>query len=140
MHVVPENGPSQFHKARAVDERMGRRLRGFRLLNSLSQEQLSDLLGITCDQLRDYEDGVSRIGASCLIRISKVMNVPLRQLYGSIDRGFDPLQSRSETSEMSDAVELFKAFRLIANPVARRVLIEMAGVLSAVPLMSPQAR
>jgi transcriptional regulator with XRE-family HTH domain len=131
MHDVLVDSRSRFQTIRAVDKRIGERLRTVRLLKDMSQEHLSDLLGIAHGQVQKYEDGSKRISASRLIRISHVMEIPLHQLIGTeID---DPESNRTALDNplaVSEAVELLKAFRVVTNPLARRILIDMAGILS----------
>jgi transcriptional regulator with XRE-family HTH domain len=97
----------------------------------MSQERLADLLGIAHGQVQKYEVGSDRISASRLIRISHVMNIPVSQLIGTEINDLGSDRTASDTPlAVSQAVELLRAFRVVMNPLARRILIDMAAILS----------
>ncbi len=60
-----------------IDTHVGARVRMRRLRLGLSQEELADALGVTCQQLRHYENGTDRIGAVRLYHAAHALQVPL---------------------------------------------------------------
>ena len=60
-----------------VDVHVGGRLRDRRTLLGLSQGEIGARLGLSFQQIQKYERGTSRIGASRLYRLSKVLGVPV---------------------------------------------------------------
>ena len=48
-----------------------------RKMLSMSQTKLADALGLTFQQVQKYEKGTNRIGASRLLQISRVLQVPV---------------------------------------------------------------
>src|SRR5438128_11661662 len=60
-----------------VDIRVGARLRLRRNMLGLSQEKLGEAIGLTFQQVQKYERGASRIGASRLYELSRVLDVPI---------------------------------------------------------------
>ncbi len=55
----------------SIDIHVGSRIRLRRVMLGLSQEKLSDGLGITFQQVQKYEKGTNRVGASRLQRLSE---------------------------------------------------------------------
>lgn len=64
-----------------IDTHIGARMRMRRLLLGMSQEELADELGVTCQQLQHYENGTERIGADRLYHVALALQVPLRFLF-----------------------------------------------------------
>jgi transcriptional regulator with XRE-family HTH domain len=60
-----------------IDTHIGARVRMRRLLLDMSEEELADALGVTCQQLQHYEDGAERIGADRLYHVAHALQVPL---------------------------------------------------------------
>jgi transcriptional regulator with XRE-family HTH domain len=60
----------------AIDKQVGVRVRIRRLMLDMSQEDLADALGVTCQQLQQYENGTDRIGAARLYHVADALQVP----------------------------------------------------------------
>lgn len=60
-----------------IDTHIGARMRMRRLLLGMSQEELADELGVTCQQVQQYENGTDGIGAGRLYHIAHALQVPL---------------------------------------------------------------
>jgi transcriptional regulator with XRE-family HTH domain len=56
-----------------VDVHVGSRVRLRRISAGISEEELRAALGVTAEQLRAYESGATRIGASLLYDVSKLL-------------------------------------------------------------------
>jgi ribosome-binding protein aMBF1 (putative translation factor) len=54
---------------------IGRRLRARRTSRGISERELSEKLGIDHNDLRAYERGETRVNASLLLRIAKILDV-----------------------------------------------------------------
>lgn len=63
-----------------VDVEVGRRVRDARKERSLSQSALAEQIGVKYQQIQRYENGVNRISASRLLRISQALGLPLSAL------------------------------------------------------------
>lgn len=66
-----------------IDQKIGARIREFRLLRSMSQGALAEKLGITFQQLQKYEKGTNRVSASALILICKELGITPNHILGS---------------------------------------------------------
>lgn len=60
-----------------TDAHVGARVRMRRMMLAMSQEKLSDALGLTFQQVQKYEKGTNRIGASRLQHIAQILQVPV---------------------------------------------------------------
>ena len=56
-----------------VDVHVGSRVRLRRISAGISEEELRAALGVTTEQMRAYESGATRIGASLLYDVSKLL-------------------------------------------------------------------
>ena len=59
-----------------VDVHVGSRVRSRRISAGISEEELGAALGATAEQMRAYESGATRIGASLLYDVSKLLECP----------------------------------------------------------------
>lgn len=62
-------------RATELDVYVGKRLREFRVMRDMTQEELADKEGITFQQVQKYENGTNRIAASRLYSFSKILEV-----------------------------------------------------------------
>jgi transcriptional regulator with XRE-family HTH domain len=56
-----------------VDVHVGRRIRLRRISAGISEEELRAALGVTTEQMRAFESGATRIGASLLYDVSNLL-------------------------------------------------------------------
>ena len=68
-------------KANAVDLLVGMRLRLRRSMLGLDVEGLARLIGVTMQQVEDFEAGAERIGASTLFILASKLEVPITWFY-----------------------------------------------------------
>ncbi len=64
-----------------IDEYIGSRIREGRLSLNMSQEQLAQALGVSSQQIQNYEKGVNGVSAVCLFDISKLLNISLSSMF-----------------------------------------------------------
>ena len=64
-----------------VDEYIGARIRQGRVALGLSQEQLAKALGISFQQIQNYEKGANGVSAVRLFDICKILNVSLVSMF-----------------------------------------------------------
>ena len=64
-----------------VDEHIGARIREARLALGLSQDQLARALGVTFQQIQNYEKGANGVSAVRLFDICKILNVSLASMF-----------------------------------------------------------
>lgn len=64
-----------------IDEYVGARIREGRLALNLSQEQLARALGVSFQQIQNYEKGANGVSAVRLFDICKILNVSLASMF-----------------------------------------------------------
>jgi transcriptional regulator with XRE-family HTH domain len=108
----------------------------------LSQEKLGEAIGLTFQQVQKYERGANRIGASRLMELSEVLDVPVSFFYDDTDPVRAPaipagLVENQQEALASDPMrkretqELVDAYYTIEDAVLRRRLFDLAKGLAA---------
>ena len=64
-----------------IDEYIGARIREGRVALGLSQEQLARALGVSFQQIQNYEKGANGVSAVRLFDICKILNVSLASMF-----------------------------------------------------------
>lgn len=122
----------------STDKYIGNRVRMRRLELRMSQVDLADRLGITFQQVQKYENGVNRISASRLQRISQVLDVPIYFFFEGAGESSQNQQKRGQRASASqvtdflatpDAHALMRAFMRIKDPKLRRWVVRTVRAL-----------
>src|SRR6476620_2789640 len=117
-------------KPNPIDVHVGSRVRLRRNMLGMSQERLGEAIGLTFQQVQQYERGANRIGASRLHELSQVLNVPVSFFFDDTDPvrapamggftepsietfGSDPLRKQ-------EMIELVRAYLAIENATVRQ--------------------
>jgi transcriptional regulator with XRE-family HTH domain len=125
--------------ANAVDAHVGSRVRLRRNILGLSQTGLGDALGLSFQQVQKYERGTNRIGASRLLEMARVLDVPVAFFFDEIEPGLapgipksgaDPLPAEDPFRE-PEIIELVTAYYRLPDDKIRRCLFELARALAA---------
>jgi transcriptional regulator with XRE-family HTH domain len=121
-----------------IDVHVGSRVRLRRNMLGLSQEKLADAIGLTFQQVQKYERGTNRVGASRLLELSRVLDVPVSFFYDHTDPVRAPaIPSTTEPEPSSDPLNtpettiLIDHFYRIKDGVVRQRLIALARALVA---------
>ncbi len=69
-----------------IDILVGQKIKHRRLLKGLTQQKISDVLGITFQQLQKYEKGTNRVSASRLYHMAKILECPIGYFFEETDR------------------------------------------------------
>lgn len=105
--------------ATSVDEEIGRRIRLRRLDLEMSQENLADKLGVTFQQVQKYEKGVNRVAAATLMRIAKILDLPIAAFFPKETADAKSLADTPEDTELQLVVASL-------SERSRRLLLETA--------------
>jgi len=81
---------------KCVDNHVGMKLRLLRLSHGMSQQMLSEKIGVTFQQLQKYEKGMNRISAGRLYFLAKVLGVSVDHFFLGLP-GYDVNESSSFT-------------------------------------------
>ena len=121
----------QTDRAAEIDRHVGARIRERRVLLGLTQQQLADLIGVTCQQAHKYVRGINRVSAGCLFQIAEVLGVPIDYFYegaGSGAPAHRPLHARARLT-----LDLARAFGAIADPRLQEALSVLTRSLAGPP-------
>jgi len=122
--------------AKAIDKKIGQRVRSRRLEINMSQERLADLLGVTFQQVQKYEKGINRIAASRLHDIAAALDLPVARFFEGLSSGraggvAEPARAYAEdvlaTPEGAQLVALFASIKSLK---VRRRVIELVRALA----------
>ncbi len=110
----------------------------------MTQTSLGDVLGVSSQQMRMYEKGTNRMGASRLFDLSRVLEVPVEFFFEEMPAevaASSPAQRRGrakappsyEPDPMTkrETLELVRAYYKITDPLIRKRLREMAKAVGA---------
>jgi transcriptional regulator with XRE-family HTH domain len=64
-------------KKMLTNEEIGDRLREFRKRRGLTQEQLAEKIGVTFQQIQQYENGSSRLNSDRLQQVAIALEIPI---------------------------------------------------------------
>jgi len=109
---------------------------------SLSQEKLGEAIGLTFQQVQKYERGANRIGASRLMELSRVLDVPVSFFFDETDpvrapaipMGFEETPQEgfdSDPMRKRETQDLVGAYYEIEDAAVRRRLFDLAKALAA---------
>jgi len=104
----------------------------------LTQERLGSALGLTFQQVQKYERGGNRIGASRLLELARVLDVPVTFFFDDVDpvrapaipKGLAPERAEADDLQREETVDLVAAYFEILDTKLRRRLFELAKALS----------
>ena len=122
-----------------IDELVGQRIRWRRKELKWTQEQLSEKLGLTFQQVQKYEKGVNRISAGRLYELASVLDVEIGYFFeGAKEYLSLPQQFQEDAAEAAplpqfdhEAMDLVSHFQQIRNEELRKALlatVKAAGV------------
>jgi transcriptional regulator with XRE-family HTH domain len=118
-----------------VDIHLGSRMRMRRSEMGMSQQALGSQLGLTFQQIQNYEKGASRIGASRLQQIARILKVPAGWFFEGAPGGQagDASTTRRflEFFSTRDGRTLIISFSKIRDARLRRSILELVQRLAA---------
>ena len=127
------------NKPDPVDVHVGARLRDRRTLLGLSQGEIGARLGLSWQQIQKYERGTSRIGASRLYRLSKMLGVPISYFFEDMPMEALAASRHRATVLADDAIPTPREVRMLvrayaclpAAPVRRHIIDLIKAVAGA---------
>jgi transcriptional regulator with XRE-family HTH domain len=142
------SGAASPRKPTAVDKHVGKRLRLLRQMRELSLERLAEIVEVAPQQIQKYEVGETRISASRMFELSRVLSVPLSWFYADLKTSTETaaLNGRAENSEPAtrpDApdpsqLDLLVTYFELLTPEMREKLIDIARIMSEVTGKRPR--
>ncbi len=129
------------------DAHVGSRVRLRRTLLGMTQERLGEVIGVTAEQVRGYEQGLGRVGLSRLRALAEVFGVPVGFFHDNQPHGDGAFALAPErdtrtgvadaqdgfgddTSSQREIRDLLRAYNRIAEPARRRQALELVRSLA----------
>ena len=99
----------------------------------MSQTEVANALGVTFQQVRKYERGTNRVGASRLYDLSRILNVPVQIFFEGLENQADTLRGDAENVVhliKPETIELVEAYYKVDNPHVRRQILSTIRSIS----------
>ena len=97
----------------------------------MSQAKLGDALGVTFEQVQQYEKGVTRIGSGRLFKIAELLECNVVDFFESADGGRTAANKTfAKFLATEEGVALIEAMVKIKNQALRRAVIDLAEKLA----------
>jgi transcriptional regulator with XRE-family HTH domain len=141
-------------KPTAVDKHVGKRLRLLRQMRELSLERLAEIVEVAPQQIQKYEIGETRISASRIFDLARVLSVPLSWFYADLksaastetaahDDRAEQLSERPPSITKPDASDpsqgdLLATYYELLPPEMREKLVDIARILSEAAVKRPR--
>jgi len=110
----------------------GRRIKLRRLSAGWSQTELGEKVGVTFQQVQKYERGQTRVGASRLTQIAKVLNVPVADFFETAkpaSKRDSFAQSPLDLLSQPLALKLLQLFSEITDRDMRQTIVQLVEII-----------
>jgi len=112
-------------RAGPIDVTVGALVRSRRVSVEMTQKALAAQLGARLQQIQRYESGVSRIGASRLHAIARILGVPVSFFFDDLGATAVPGDAAADGLVTPEAIQLSQAFLRIDDARFRRHLVDL---------------
>ncbi len=106
------------------NRRIGQIIREARKARGLSQMKLSELVGVSYQQVQKYEKGSDNISVERLKQIAKAVNVPITLFFPASAERVAETQATYRIAP-EDEVMLLRLYRRIKSRKAKKAVIEL---------------
>jgi len=107
-------------KRHPVDVHVGERVKQRRKLLGMTQTDLGDALDLTFQQVQKYERGANRIGASRLLAIARVLDVPIEYFFEDMPPEIVAISAAANGRSKAKKLPSFAP-----DPMAKRETLEL---------------
>src|SRR3989338_4320977 len=123
-----------------IDRDIGSRIRKVRIALGMSQMKLSEIVGVSFQQIQKYESGANKVSIEKLRKISEALNVPIGYFIGGGEKKGRKKEIAGKKGEKygeidfeelsSEEIELLLKFRTIKNNnVKEGIKLLISGVV-----------
>ncbi|MCG7394246.1 helix-turn-helix transcriptional regulator [Microvirga sp. ACRRW] len=116
-----------------IDRQIGNKIRARRIALNISQEKLSDSLGLTFQQVQKYEKGTNRVSASRLLEISQILKVDIDYFFAGLvsDANFDSGEDKElgRVISTTEGVRLIRAFAQVEDIQIQRKIVDLVEMI-----------
>jgi transcriptional regulator with XRE-family HTH domain len=128
-------------RADHVDQLVSRRLKMRRMMLGLSQQDLSNSVSVSIQQIQKYEKATNRISSGKLHAFANFLKVPVNYFFEQSDENgktihgifaedetkYDSTDPNAVTEK--EIVSLIKSFSEVKNPQSRKKIIELVKTM-----------
>ncbi len=107
----------------------GQLIKEFRKAKGLTQIRLSELVGVSYQQIQKYESGIDNISVERLKQIAKALNVPITQFFRT-DREMVAEAPAPYGRISDDEQALLQLFRGIKDKKVKKAIFELLKSLT----------
>lgn len=130
----------RFDPTNPIDNHIGHRIQLRRAMLGMSQKDLGDKCGVSCQQIQKYESATNRISASRLFQVGLAMETPVSFFFCGLP-GNLPAETKStrshrvndqdETDPMgkSETLKLINLYWKLANDKQRATIMDILTAL-----------
>ncbi len=128
---------AQLHTA---DKVVGSQIRFRRISLGLSQQAVSEIMGLTFQQLQKYEHGTNRVSASRLYQLARILHVPVSFFFEPVDAELGVSGKHVEipgpelpagVMNRKKTIDLVRSFYAIKNSNEREAAFKLIATLAA---------
>ena len=119
-------------KVDEIDRLVSKRLKAMRIMLGYSQNELSDAVGVSLQQIQKYEKATNRISSGKLHSFSKILDVPISYFFdqklaevGVMDSILSVKKKNSNDLSEREVLVLLKSFRSVKAISARKQIINL---------------
>ena len=117
-----------------IDRLIGARLRECRMTLGLSQLQLSELIGVTSQQVHKYERGISSLSAGRFYQVACLLGAPIEYFFEAVEQNEGQVPPRQPK-----LLDLMRSLGEIDSQVHLKAISDLTRVLSDTPAFQGQA-
>jgi len=117
------NGKQNILSATKPDKQLVMRMMLRRVEQKLSQAELGDKLGVSFQQVQKYEKGINRVGASRLVQIAAILEVPVTFFYDDDKKALEVDSLLFLDSSFS--LRLLRAYSNIRSQQVQRSMVSL---------------
>ncbi len=114
---------------KSESKRIGQLIKEARKTRSLTQMELSELIGVSYQQVQKYEKGSGNISVERLKQIAKAVNVPITLFFPAVETVAEAPAAYEKTP--GDEAVLLQLYRRIKSKKAKKAVIELLKTFTA---------
>lgn len=107
-----------------VDRHVSQRIRERRLVLGMAQQHLAERIGLTFQQIHNYETGISRVSAGILNRMAKALGVEVGHFYEGLG------EANELTGRPRAILSLVRDFTNLTDPRQQQALLHLSRALT----------
>lgn len=109
-----------------LDQHVGQKIHERRVKTGLSLAELGEKVGISHQQIQKYECGLSRVSASCLFQLAKVLGVSSEYFFSGYNEKIQVMQSFDDVETINTSSEKSLNILVVEDSPSDELLLRKA--------------